>query len=211
MPVLISDCLLGIGNNMISIIMGHIGTGFVSAFAVVSMITRMSNVLSMGLSNAGSTLTGNTLGAGEKKKAYDQGITFLCLSVIMGMFASVIVFVISPFIIQNTNLSPETQEIARQQLLAVNITIVFSATQSMLTKGVLRGGGDTRFLMIADIAFLWVASVPMGYLTGIVWQLSPFFVYLSMRVDWIIKTIWCTIRLFQGKWVDKHNVALPSS
>ena len=211
MPVLISDTLLGIGNNMISIIMGHIGTGFVSAFAVVSMITRMSNVLSMGLSNAGSTLTGNTLGAGEKKKAYDQGITFLCLSFIMGIFASVVVFIISPFIIQNTNLSPETQEIARQQLLAVNITIIFGATQSMLTKGILRGGGDTRFLMIADIAFLWIASVPMGYLTGIVWQLSPFFVYLSMRIDWILKTIWCTIRLIKGKWVHKHNAASTPS
>lgn len=211
MPVLISDCLLGLGNNMISIIMGHIGTGFVSAFAVVSMITRMSNVLSMGLSNAGSTLTGNTLGAGEKKKAYEQGITFLCLSFIMGLFASMVVLVIAPFIIANTNLSPETQEIARQQLLAVNITIIFGATQSMLTKGILRGGGDTRFLMIADIAFLWIASVPMGYLTGIVWQLSPFIVYLSMRIDWIIKTIWCTIRLIKGKWVDKYTVAATRS
>ena len=203
-PVVASDMLLGVGNNLISVIMGHIGTGFVSAFAVVSLITRMSNVLTMGMANVASTLTGNALGAGEKQKAYEQGVTFLALSVILGLVASLIVLVISPFIIQHTNLTVETQEIARQQLLAVNITIIFSATQSVLTKGILRGGGDTRFLLIADIVFLWAVSVPLGYLTGIVWQFEPFFVYLSMRLDWIIKSIWCTIRLFRGKWVKNQ-------
>ena len=73
-PVVASDMLLGVGNNLISVIMGHIGTGFVSAFAVVSLITRMSNVLTMGMANVASTLTGNALGAGEKQKAYEQGV-----------------------------------------------------------------------------------------------------------------------------------------
>ena len=202
--MVLSDLLLGVGNNLISVIMGHIGTGFVSAFAVVSLITRMSNVLTMGMANVASTLTGNALGAGKKQKAYEQGVTFLALSLILGVFASLIVLLISPFIIQHTNLTPDTQEIARQQLLAVNITIIFSATQSVLTKGILRGGGDTRFLLIADIAFLWAVSVPLGYLTGIVLQLTPFVVYLSMRVDWIIKSIWCTIRLLRGKWLENR-------
>ena len=204
LPVLVSDLLLGVGSNMISVIMGHIGTGFVSAFAVVSLITRMSNVLTMGMATVASTLTGNALGAGQKQKAYEQGVTFLVLSVLMGIFASLIVLLISPLVIQHTNLTIETQEIARQQLLAVNITIIFSAAQSVLTKGVLRGGGDTRFLLIADIAFLWAVSVPLGYLTGIVWQLSPFLVYLSMRLDWNIKSIWCTIRLLRGRWVENQ-------
>ena len=204
LPVVLSDLLLGVGNNLISVIMGHIGTGFVSAFAVVSLITRMSNVLTMGMANVASTLTGNALGAGKKQKAYEQGVTFLALSLILGVFASLIVLLISPFIIQHTNLTPDTQEIARQQLLAVNITIIFSATQSVLTKGILRGGGDTRFLLIADIAFLWAVSVPLGYLTGIVLQLTPFVVYLSMRVDWIIKSIWCAIRLLRGKWLENR-------
>ena len=204
LPVVASDTLLGLGSNMISVIMGHISTGFVSAFAVVSLITRMCNVLTMGMANVSSTITGNTLGAGQKQKAYEQGVTFLVLSVMIGVFASCVIFLISPFIITHTDLTLATQEIARQQLLAVNITIIFSATQSVLTKGVLRGGGDTRFLLAADIAFLWLVSVPLGYLTGIVWELSPFMVYLSMRVDWIIKSIWCTFRLLQGRWVENQ-------
>lgn len=55
-----------------------------------------------------------------------------------------------------------------------------------MTKGVLRGGGDTKFLMIADVLFLWVASIPLGYLSGLVWMLSPFFVYICLRIDYIL-------------------------
>lgn len=201
-PVLISDTLLGLGNNMVSVIMGHISPNFVAAFAIVSQVTRMTTVLTQGVSNAASVMTGNILGEGNKKKAYDQGITFLALALCVGALASGIVFVICPMIIQASDLSAETSAIATQLVYAVNVTVIFSAAQSVLTKGVLRGAGDTRFLMVADILFLWLASVPLGYLTGIVWGCNAFIVYLALHTDWIIKSIWCTIRLLKGKWVN---------
>lgn len=49
---------------------------------------------------------------------------------------------------------------------------------SILTKGVLRGGGDTKFLMVADIIFLWAASLPLGILAGLVWHLDAFWIYV---------------------------------
>lgn len=36
-PVLCSDMLLGIGNSMVSVIIGHIGTSFVAANSIVAM------------------------------------------------------------------------------------------------------------------------------------------------------------------------------
>ena len=68
-PVLISDTLLSLGNNAVSVIMGHIGASFVSANAIVAQVVRMSTVFNQGLSNASSVLTGNTLGEGKKEKA----------------------------------------------------------------------------------------------------------------------------------------------
>ena len=73
--------------------------------------------------------------------------------------------------------------------------------QSRSTKGVLRGGGDTRFLMLADMLFLWLASIPLGYLCGLVWKLDAFWVYAALKVDWIIKSIWCIFRLKSKKWI----------
>ena len=81
--------------------------------------------------------------------------------------------------------------------------VIFQSMSSILTKGVLRAGGDTRFLMIGDILFLWVASVPLGYLAGLVLNWSPFWVYTFLKIDQIIKCVWCYFRLRSGKWLKK--------
>ena len=31
----------------------------------------------------------------------------------------------------------------------------------------------------------------MGFLTGLVWEMSPFIVYICLRIDFVIKSIWC--------------------
>ncbi len=200
-PVLISDTLLSLGNNAVSVIMGHIGASFVSANAIVAQVVRMSTVFNQGLSNASSVLTGNTLGEGKKEKAYRQGITFLALSVIIGVVAAGIILAICPIVVGGFNINAETTAIADELMIAVAVMVIFQTTQSVLTKGVLRGGGDTRFLMVADILFLWLVSVPLGYLCALVWHLPAFWIYVSLKIDWIIKSIWCAFRLIRGKWV----------
>lgn len=200
-PVLISDTLLGVGNSMTAVIMGHIGAGFVAANAIISQVVRMSTVFNQGVSSAASVLTGNTLGEGDKKRAYDQGITLFMLSIILGLFAAVVIIVVSPFIIANFNITEETKAIAYELMWAVSIMVVFQATQSTLTKGVLRGGGDTRFLMVGDIVFLWLVSVPLGYFTGLQWGCSAFIIYCALKADWFVKTVLCTYRLIKGKWI----------
>ena len=175
-PVMVSDTLLALGNSAVSIIMGHIGASFVAANSIISQTVRLSTVFNQGLSSASSVITGNTLGKGERAKAYHQGVTFLCLSILIGLAAAVIILLISPLLVESFNITQETKDIAYQLMASVSVMMVFQTVQSVLTKGVLRGGGDTRFLMLADILFLWLASIPLGYLCGLVWHLSPFWI-----------------------------------
>ena len=90
---------------------------------------------------------------------------------------------------------------------AITLIVVFQSVSSILTKGVLRAGGDTRFLMVGDILFLWVASVPLGYLAGLVFGFTPFWIYTFLKIDQVIKCIWCFFRLRSGKWLKKIKPA----
>ena len=200
-PVIISDFLLGMGNTMSSVIMGHLGASFVAANAIITQMTRLSTVMNQGIGNAGSILTGNTLGEKKPEKAYDQAITFFVLSLLVGAAASVFLLAVCPWIIGTYNITAETTQVAYALMHAISIMVIFQATQSMLTKGVLRGGGDTRFLMVADILFMWLASLPLGYLAGFVWHLSPFWIYLLLKIDYLIKTLLCLWRLRSRKWI----------
>jgi len=76
-----------------------------------------------------------------------------------------------------------------------------------MTKGVLRGGGDTKMLMLADNIFLWVASIPLGIIAGLVLYLPAFWIYFFLKIDQVLKTFWCVIRLRSGKWIKKVRTA----
>jgi len=202
-PVLISDSLLALGNNAVSMVMGHIGQAFVAANSVTMVTQQLSSVLTTGVSNASGILTGHTMGEGDFDKAQKQGYAFLFMSFVIGCFAAFIILILRGPIINFYKVSPEAKAIAWELMDAILIIVIFQSMSSILTKGVLRAGGDTKFLMAGDILFLWVASIPLGYLAGLVFHWPAFWIYTFLKIDQIIKCIWCFFRLKSGKWMKK--------
>lgn len=201
LPVICSDGLLAVGNSVVAVIGGHIGAAFVSANAIISQIVRMSTVLNQGISQASSTITGNTLGAGDMDAAFSQGKIMLRMSLLAGILAGGIILLVSPPIIRQYNITEETVAVAYQLMYAVAVMVVFQALQSVTTKGILRGGGDTMFLVVADVVFLWCVSIPLGYLTGIVLGMPPFWVYVALKIDYLLKSLLCIHRFYSKRWM----------
>lgn len=202
-PVLISDGILALGNNGVAMVIGRLGGEFVAANAVTAVTQQMSSVLTQGFSQAGAIITGRTLGEGNREKAQDQGYAFLGVGFLLGLFSAIVIMAISGPVIRSYKLAESTADIARQLMGAISVIMIFQATNSIMTKGVLRGGGDTRMLMLADNIFLWVAALPLGILAGLVLHLPAFFIYLFLKCDQILKAIWCVIRLRSGKWIKR--------
>ncbi len=202
-PVLISDGILALGNNSVAMVIGRLGKSFVAANAVTAVTQQLSSVMTQGFSQAGAIVTGYTLGEGDRKKAYEQGWAFLGIGFVFGAIAAIIINAISLPMISAYNLSTETQKIARELMLSISIIIVFQATNSIMTKGVLRGGGDTKMLMLADNLFLWIASLPLGIIAGLVLGLPAFWIYFALKFDQVLKAFWCVYRLNSGKWIKK--------
>ena len=184
-------------------IMGRIGETFVAANSVTTVVQQLSSVLTTGVCNASGIITGHTMGEGNIKKAQKQGYTFLFIGFIIGCFSALVIFLLRGPIINYYDISPDAKAIAWDLMNAIIIINIFQSMNSILTKGVLRAGGDTTFLMAGDILFLWVASIPLGYLAGLKWGLPSFWIYTFMKIDQIIKCVWCYFRLRSGKWLKK--------
>lgn len=200
-PVLISDALLALGNNAVAMVMGHIGKAFVAANSVTVVVQQLSSVLTQGISNASGIITGHTMGEGDYEKAQRQGFAFLGMGFFIGCFAALLITLLKAPIIAYYQVSPEAKAIAAELMNAITFIIIFQAMNSILTKGVLRAGGDTKFLMAGDILFLWVASIPLGALAGLVLRLPAFWIYTFLKIDQVIKCVWCYWRLKSGKWL----------
>ena len=202
-PVLISDGLLALGNNAVGMVFGRLGENFVSAQAITAVVQACSTVVIQGVSQSAAIITGNTLGEGDIPRTQAQGEAFLGLAMALGLAAGGIILSIGHPVVNFYHMTEETNRIAYSLMRAQAIIVFFQACNSMLTKGVLRGGGDTRFLMLADIFFLWAASIPLGALAGLMWHLPPFWTYCFIRIDQVIKSFWCVFRLRSSKWIKK--------
>ena len=206
-PVMLSDSLLGIGESVLAVIMGHIGSQFVAANAITVVVQRLSTIFISGMAHAGCIITTQTLGKKDVEGAKRQGTTFLLVGLAVGIVAAGVITLLKTPVINSYNITDETKLIAHNLMNAISLIVVFRSANSILTKGVLRGGGDTKFLVLADTSMMWLVSIPLGALAGLVLNLPPFWTYVCLYSDQIIKAVWCVFRLRSGKWIKKiHGV-----
>lgn len=203
-PVLISDGILAIGNNTVTMVIGNLGPIIGSANSITGPTQQLSTVVVQGVCQAGAIVTGQTLGTGQKEKTMKQGFLFFGLGLGLGLLSALFIMLVKgPVIAMYTGVEEEAKVVANDLMIAISLIIVFQATNSIMTKGVLRGGGDTKMLMLADNIFLWTIAIPLGYLAGYVFELPAFWIYIFLKSDQIVKTLWAFLRLRSGKWIKK--------
>lgn len=202
-PVLYSDMMIALGQNGISMIMGNISTALLASSSIVTTVVQISALLLIDISGAAATISSNTIGAGKLDKAYSQGVTCAFISTVIGIINGILIFCTKEWIVSFYNISPEAKALTIKLLSVISIVVVFSDIGITLAKGILRGGGDTKYLMIIDVIFLWTVSIPLGYITGIYFKLDPWIVFVCMRLDEVIKCCVCIGRLKSKKWIKK--------
>ena len=209
-PVLISDGILALGNNSVMMVIGRLGSEFTSANAITAVTQQMSTVGIQGVCQAGAIVTGQTLGQGDKKKTMKQGWMFFGLGLALGLLAAGIILIIKNPVINGYDVTATTKALANRLMIAISIILVFQATNSIMTKGVLRGGGDTKMLMLMDNVFLWAIALPLGIVAGFVLKLDPFWIYICLKSDQIVKAIWCYFRLKSEKWIKRISTGITA-
>ena len=162
-----------------------------------------------GVANAAAVLTGKTIGEGSRGRVQKVANTLLLFSVLVGVFNCLLVLVIRPLFLLLYNVTPETYEAAYtiigvlaclQLVLGIDVTCIV---------GILRGGGDTRTAFVYDCGALWLVSIPMGILAGLVLHLPVPLVYVCLKLESPIKAFLSLLRIRSGKWI--RNVTVQTS
>lgn len=107
-PVVISDTLYGFGNSAVSMVMGRIGSQFVSANSITLVTQQLSTVFIQGAAQSSSVVVGNTLGEGKVARAKEEAERFMKMGIILGALSTIIIILISDPVISCYNITPET-------------------------------------------------------------------------------------------------------
>lgn len=200
-PVLFNELLWSTGASMISIIVGRLGTDIVAANSINTVAHQFVTVFIFGLSNAAAVIVGNTIGEGKKEAAVEYAFTIGFFSIAMGMIAGIIIYLIRPVVVDLYNVTDATKMIAMEIMKVTSIIVVFQSLGVNMMMGVLRGGGDAKFVLVNDIIFMWLVAIPGGFLAAFVFKLPIVIVFFIIKSDEVLKSIVSIFRVTSGKWV----------
>lgn len=201
-PVVINEFMWGAGYSATAAIVGHLGSSAVAANSVAHVMRQLATVIVFGIGNATAIIIGKTIGENKKKEAQFYGGRLVRLSVYFGMIGGGLIFCIRPLVIRGFGFTGMTADYMYSFLFMMSYYVVAQSVTVTCIVGIFRGGGDTRFGMVADSGSLWGCSILFGCLAAFVWKLPVKVVYFILLSDELVKLPFCYFRYRQKKWLQ---------
>lgn len=206
LPVLGNELVWGGGFTMYSVIMGHLGTDAVAANSIANIVKNLIASLAGGIGNGGSIMVGNELGAGRLEMAKAYGKKLCHIAVVSGILSGIFLLLISPLVLQVTDLSPKAEGYLKWMLVMCAIYMVGKYVNGTTIGGIFCAGGDSRFGFLCDAVTLWCFTVPVGLLAAFVLKWPVLAVYFIVNSDEIVKLPAVYFHYGKYKWLKDLTV-----
>ena len=214
-PVLCNELLWGLGNSMLTVILGYTvnSVEYLAANAVMGNLNRLFLVVCFGLGAATAVMVGKAIGEGQShEEVLELSHTLLWVTILVGAVLAVFALALVPLLFQPVifplfKLYDETARIATALAVKGFASIPLHAYAITAVTGVLRAGGDVFFSAVLDIAPQWLAALPLTALFALVLGSSYWWVAAAIQAESLIKCPLCFFRIRRGKWI--HDVTLP--
>ena len=202
-PILIGNGLWGLNNAAQNAILGHMSSRAIAANSVASTMFLMVKSMAVGDGATASFFVGKTIGEGNARRLKELARTLQVLFVGMGLLSGLILFLIHTPILSLYRLEPETKDLANRFLLILCIVIITMSYQMPVNTGIIRGGGDSRFVMIMDLISIWGIVIPISFIMAFVVKASPLVVVACLNADQVFKCVPAFIKANYGHWAKK--------
>lgn len=203
LPVVFNEAMWAIGTNIYSMVFARQGSEAYAGYTIFSSIEQVAFVFFVGICHACSIMTGKTIGEGNENSAYKLAKKFLIMTPLTGVITgTVLAFVREPLL---SLLGIETQgafDIASNLIMLYCLWLPIRNIPYTLIVGTFRAGGDTKIGILYDCLSLYVLSVPVVVILGLVVKVDFVYLILAMYLcEDIPKTIMSLFRFKSKKWI----------
>ena len=183
LPLLVSESMWVLGENVYAGIYGHLGTDATAAMTLTNPVQSLAIGALCGLSQAAAILIGKRLGDGDVDAAYREAKKLLFYGLAGSLLLSVAIFFVSPWYVRIFKVETGIRELTAQILTAYAAVMPFKVLNMIVGSGILRSGGKTKYVMVIDLVGTWVFGVPLGLLSAFVCHWSIPWVYLTLSLE----------------------------
>jgi len=195
--------MFGCSTALQTVILGHLSDSAIAANSIASTLFQVLKVASVGAASATAIIIGKTIGSGDMQKLKEYVRTFQVIFLIIGALTSIVLFFLRYPILSLYELSPETKAMANSFILVLCVTCIGTAYEMPVITGIIRGGGDAKFVFINDLISIWGIVLPLSFLAAFVFHWDPAIVLLCLNSDQLFKCGAAAIKANRYTWMKK--------
>ncbi len=203
LPLLISEFMWVLGENVYAGIYGHLGTDASAAMTLTNPVQSLAIGALCGLSQAAAIIIGKRLGDGDSDTAYREAKKLLLYGLVGSLPLSLLIFFVSPLYVRIFNVDTDIRELTVQILAAYAAVMPFKVLNMIIGSGILRSGGKTTYVMVIDLMGTWLFGVPLGLLTAFVFHWSIPIVYLTLSFEECIRFAVSLVVFKRRRWMNQ--------
>ncbi len=202
-PLLLSNAVWGFAMSVQTAILGHMGAEIIAANSIATTVFQVISVISYGSASAASVLIGKTIGEGDKSKVKSYAVTMQMLFLTIGFVTGGVLFLSKDIIINFYDITEQARTLTLTFLTILSVTVVGTSYQMAALTGIVRGGGDTKFVLINDLIFMWGIVLPSSAICAYVLNLSPVITFICLKSDQILKCFVAIFKVNRFKWIKE--------
>lgn len=200
-PVLMSNTIWGLAMAAQTAILGHMGEAVIAANSIATTIFQLVTVVVYASASATAVLIGKTIGEGHMDRIKPYAKTLQVLYLLLGLVTGAVLFILKDAVLGLYAISGDAKGLALQFMTVLSITVVGTAYQMPALTGIVRSGGDTRFVLYNDFIFMWLVVLPSTALCAFVFELSPLVTFICLKSDQILKCFVAIVKVNRYKWI----------
>ena len=199
-PILANELLIGVGNMLISIVLGHQVEEAIAAVAVFRTLEGIVISFFSGFSNASTVLVGREVGAGHHEEAFKIGraLIYFC-SAFIAVIVAGLNLIRSP-LLHTLGLSGRSYEFACGMLLIYGVISIFRMG-NWAQNDTYRCAGDPAFGSTLEIVFMFLMVQPAIFLASGPLRASFLVVFALCYSDELIRYVLMQRHLYSRKWI----------
>lgn len=203
LPLVLCDGLFGVSTALQTAILGHMQDAAISANSVASTLFQLLKVASIGSAGAAAVIVGKTIGEGRIETMKEYARTMQVIFVGVGIVTGLSLFLLRTPIIAAYKISEEAKLLADGFLCVLSVTAVGTAYQMPTNTGIIRGGGDARYVLRMDLISIWGIVLPLSCLAAFVFGWPPVAVIACLNADQVFKCIPAIIKYRRFNWIKR--------
>lgn len=201
MPILVSEFLWSLGQNVESAVYGHLGTSNLAAYTLTGPIQGLIVGALSGLSAAAGVMVGKRLGRKEYDEAYAESKKIMYAGLAGSVVVASLLILLAGVYTGLYRVDNSVKELGKILLIVFALYAPVKVENMILSGGIIRSGGNTKIIMVIDIVGTWCIGIPLCLLATYVFRWGIVGVYALLTTEEIFRLAVALVIFRRRKWM----------